>query len=72
MHLWCLQGIMVWLKDECFLLIYVIVGDRDNSLNVLAGEMKSQRKVVKNLKKKSLWSRSMEEVAFSLLIFWKM
>ncbi|CAA0833875.1 Protein of unknown function (DUF668 [Striga hermonthica] len=37
-------------------------GDRDNSLNKLAAELKNQRKLVKNLQKKSLWSRSMEEV----------
>ncbi|KAL7141869.1 hypothetical protein ABFS83_08G083200 [Erythranthe nasuta] len=42
-------------------------GDRDNSVNVLLGEIKSQRKVVKNLKKKSLWSRSMEEVMGKLV-----
>ncbi|KAI3451648.1 hypothetical protein Pfo_008313 [Paulownia fortunei] len=42
-------------------------GDRDNSLNILAAELKSQRKLVKNLKKKSLWSRSMEEVMEKLV-----
>ncbi|KAL3640468.1 hypothetical protein CASFOL_015436 [Castilleja foliolosa] len=44
---------------------------RDNrvimSLNHLAMEMKSQRKQVKNLKKKSLWSRRMEEVMGKLV-----
>ncbi|KAL0332589.1 UNVERIFIED_CONTAM: protein PSK SIMULATOR 1 [Sesamum calycinum] len=42
-------------------------GDRDNRLNILAAELKSQRKQVKNLKKKSLWSRSMEEVMEKLV-----
>lgn len=42
-------------------------GDRDNSLSVLASESKSQRKLVKNLKKKSLWSKSMEEVMGKLV-----
>ncbi|KAK6128427.1 hypothetical protein DH2020_037830 [Rehmannia glutinosa] len=37
-------------------------GDRMYSLNILATELKNQRKLVKNLKKKSLWSRSMEEL----------
>ncbi|GFQ03671.1 F-box protein at5g39450 [Phtheirospermum japonicum] len=43
---------------------------RDNrvmSLNLLAMEMKSQRKQVKNLKKKSLWSRNMEKVMGKLV-----
>lgn len=51
-----------------FFLCFLIIGDRDNSINVLATESKSQKKLVKNLKKKSLWSKSMEEVVFSLLI----
>ncbi|KAK6125549.1 hypothetical protein DH2020_040712 [Rehmannia glutinosa] len=42
-------------------------GDRDNSLNILTAELKTQRKLVKNLKKKSLWSRSMEEVMEKLV-----
>ncbi|KAK4416612.1 protein PSK SIMULATOR 3 [Sesamum alatum] len=42
-------------------------GDRDNRLNILAAELKNQRKLVKNLKKKSLWSRSMEEVMEKLV-----
>ncbi|XP_073018551.1 protein PSK SIMULATOR 1-like isoform X3 [Primulina eburnea] len=36
-------------------------GDMDRSLTILAAELKSQRKLVKNIKKKSLWSKSMEE-----------
>lgn len=35
------------------------VGD---SLSILKAELKSQKKQVKHLKKKSLWSRSLEEV----------
>ncbi|GER36226.1 hypothetical protein STAS_12557, partial [Striga asiatica] len=42
-------------------------GDRDNSLNKLAAELKNQRKLVKNLQKKSLWSRSMEEIMDKLV-----
>ncbi|XP_051127394.1 protein PSK SIMULATOR 3-like isoform X2 [Andrographis paniculata] len=42
-------------------------GDRDNSLSILSAELKSQRKVVKNLKKKSMWSRSLEEVMEKLV-----
>ncbi|KAI3462453.1 hypothetical protein Pfo_019116 [Paulownia fortunei] len=42
-------------------------GDRGHCLNILAAELKSQRKLVKNLKKKSLWSRSMEEVMEKLV-----
>ncbi|KAG8383924.1 hypothetical protein BUALT_Bualt04G0064600 [Buddleja alternifolia] len=42
-------------------------GDRDNRPNILAAEIKRQRKLVKNLKKKSLWSRSMEEVMEKLV-----
>ncbi|XP_073124652.1 protein PSK SIMULATOR 1-like isoform X1 [Henckelia pumila] len=42
-------------------------GDTDRSLTILAAELKSQRKLVKNLKKKSLWSRSMEEVMEKLV-----
>ncbi|KAL8477350.1 hypothetical protein ACS0TY_029594 [Phlomoides rotata] len=42
-------------------------GDRDNSLNILSGKLKSQRKLVKSLKKKSLWCRSMEEVMETLV-----
>ncbi|KAL3844804.1 hypothetical protein ACJIZ3_002207 [Penstemon smallii] len=42
-------------------------GDRDNSVNVLASDLKNRRKLVKNLKKKSLWSRSMEEVMEKLV-----
>ena len=35
------------------------VGD---GLSILRAELKSQKKQVKHLKKKSLWSRSLEEV----------
>ncbi|XP_057770138.1 protein PSK SIMULATOR 1-like [Salvia miltiorrhiza] len=42
-------------------------GDRDNSLNVLATELKNQKKLVKTLKKKSLWSRTMDEVMGKLV-----
>lgn len=42
-------------------------GDMDRSLTILAAELKNQRKLVKNLKKKSLWSRSMEEVMEKLV-----
>ncbi|KAK3013161.1 hypothetical protein RJ639_009702 [Escallonia herrerae] len=38
-----------------------------DSISVLRGEIKSQRKQVRNLKKKSLWSRSMEEVMGKLV-----
>ncbi|KAL2504702.1 Protein of unknown function (DUF668) [Abeliophyllum distichum] len=41
-------------------------GDKDG-LAVLAAELKSQKKLVKNLKKKSLWSRSLEEVMEKLV-----
>lgn len=36
-----------------------LIGD---TLAILRSELKSQRKLVKSLKKKSLWSKSMEEV----------
>ncbi|XP_073018550.1 protein PSK SIMULATOR 1-like isoform X2 [Primulina eburnea] len=42
-------------------------GDMDRSLTILAAELKSQRKLVKNIKKKSLWSKSMEEVMEKLV-----
>ncbi|XP_075514707.1 protein PSK SIMULATOR 1-like isoform X2 [Primulina tabacum] len=42
-------------------------GDMDRSLTILAAELKSQRKLVKNYKKKSLWSKSMEEVMEKLV-----
>ncbi|XP_073296429.1 protein PSK SIMULATOR 1-like isoform X2 [Primulina huaijiensis] len=42
-------------------------GDMDRSLTILAAELKSQRKLVKNFKKKSLWSKSMEEVMEKLV-----
>lgn len=42
------------------LFLFVCVGD---SLAILRAELKSQRKHVKNLKKKSLWSKILEEVA---------
>lgn len=61
---------MIMVKvDYVFSLCFLIIGDRDNSLNVLATELKSQRKLVKTLKKKSLWSKTMEEVVFSFLVF---
>ncbi|KAK7318389.1 hypothetical protein RJT34_03088 [Clitoria ternatea] len=41
-------------------------GDRD-SLSILRAELKSQKKQVKHLKKKSLWSRSLEEVMEKLV-----
>ncbi|KAI4326169.1 hypothetical protein MLD38_031509 [Melastoma candidum] len=40
---------------------------KGDSLNILRGELKSQRRQVKNLKKKSLWSRSLEEVMEKLV-----
>lgn len=40
-------------------LVIIFVGD---SLAILRAELKSQKKHVKNLKKKSLWSRILEEV----------
>lgn len=42
----------------CFVSVHLI-GD---TLGILRSELKSQRKLVKSLKKKSLWSKSMEEV----------
>ncbi|XP_075501504.1 protein PSK SIMULATOR 1-like isoform X3 [Primulina tabacum] len=42
-------------------------GDRDYNLTIMAAELKSQKKLVKNLKKKSLWSRRMEEVMGQLV-----
>ncbi|XP_073288439.1 protein PSK SIMULATOR 1-like isoform X2 [Primulina huaijiensis] len=42
-------------------------GDRDYNLTIMASELKSQKKLVKNLKKKSLWSRRMEEVMGQLV-----
>ncbi|KAE9610202.1 hypothetical protein Lal_00006515 [Lupinus albus] len=38
-----------------------------DSLSILRAELKSQRKQVKHLKKKSLWSRSLEEVVEKLV-----
>lgn len=38
---------------------FVIVGE---SLKILHSELKQQRKLVRSLKKKSLWSRNLEEV----------
>ncbi|KAK6939788.1 protein of unknown function DUF3475 [Dillenia turbinata] len=43
------------------------VGQRGDSLAILRAELKSQRKHVKNLKKKSLWSRILEEVMEKLV-----
>lgn len=40
---------------------------KGDGLSILRGELKSQRKQVKNLKKKSLWSRSLEEVMEKLV-----
>jgi hypothetical protein len=40
---------------------------KDNGLTILKAELKSQRKLVKILKKKSLWSRSLEEVMEKLV-----
>ncbi|KAG5563668.1 hypothetical protein RHGRI_000012 [Rhododendron griersonianum] len=40
---------------------------RGDSLSFLRTDLKSQRKLVKNLKKKSLWSRSLEEVMEKLV-----
>lgn len=37
-----------------------------DNMAILRSELKSQRKLVKNLKKKSLWSKSLEEVIFFL------
>lgn len=42
-------------------------GDRDSSISLLSSELKSQKKLVKNLKKKSMWSRSLEEVMEKLV-----
>ncbi|KAK8293898.1 hypothetical protein V6Z12_D06G219700 [Gossypium hirsutum] len=38
-----------------------------DSLAILKADLKSQRKQVRNLKKKSLWSRSLEEVMEKLV-----
>ncbi|KAK6938490.1 protein of unknown function DUF3475 [Dillenia turbinata] len=43
------------------------VGQRGDSLAILRAELKSQRKHVKNLKKKSLWSKILEEVMEKLV-----
>ncbi|KAL6977777.1 DNAJ domain protein [Sarracenia purpurea var. burkii] len=40
---------------------------RGDSLAIVRGDLKSLRKLVKNLKKKSLWSRSLEEVMEKLV-----
>ncbi|XP_030550244.1 protein PSK SIMULATOR 1-like [Rhodamnia argentea] len=40
---------------------------KGDGLSILRGELKSQKKQVKNLKKKSLWSRSLEEVMEKLV-----
>ncbi|XP_073065429.1 protein PSK SIMULATOR 1-like isoform X1 [Primulina eburnea] len=42
-------------------------GDRDHNLIIMAAELKSQKKLVKSLKKKSLWSRRMEDVMGQLV-----
>lgn len=44
-----------------FALFHFLAG---NGLIILAAELKSQKRIVRNLKKKSLWSRSLEEVLF--------
>ncbi|KAK7838035.1 hypothetical protein CFP56_020317 [Quercus suber] len=44
-----------------------LANHRGDSVAIIRGEMKSQRKQVKVLKKKSLWSRSMEEVMEKLV-----
>lgn len=44
--------------------LFLKVGD---SLAILRGELKSQKKHVKSLKKKSLWSKILEEVTLVLL-----
>ncbi|KAI4385191.1 hypothetical protein MLD38_003245 [Melastoma candidum] len=43
------------------------VPQKGDGLNVLRGELKSQRRQVKSLKKKSFWSRSLEEVMEKLV-----
>lgn len=40
---------------------------RGNSLTIMAADIKAQRKLVRSLKKKSLWSRSLEEVMEKLV-----
>ncbi|XP_073140178.1 protein PSK SIMULATOR 1-like isoform X2 [Henckelia pumila] len=42
-------------------------GDRDYNLTIMAAELKNQKKQVKNFKKKSLWSKRMEEVMGQLV-----
>ncbi|XP_015571072.2 protein PSK SIMULATOR 1 [Ricinus communis] len=44
-----------------------VAGPKDDSLATLRTELKSQKKQVRNLKKKSLWSRSVEEVVEKLV-----
>lgn len=43
------------------------VAQKGDSLTIFRAELKSQRKQVRNLKKKSLWSRSLEEVMEKLV-----
>lgn len=49
----------------------VLLLHEGDSLAILRAELKSQKKHVKNLKKKSLWSKILEEVAIPnfLLLF---
>lgn len=41
---------------------------REDNLSIMRSELKTQRKQVKTLKKKSLWSRSLEEVMEKLVV----
>ncbi|XWS29958.1 hypothetical protein CRYUN_Cryun24cG0075800 [Craigia yunnanensis] len=58
------QELQVWDKFEQDNSAAIQKGD---SLAILRAELKSQRKQVRNLKKKSLWSRSLEEVMEKLV-----
>lgn len=56
--------ILIWCECHLtdYITVFVIVHLIGDTLGILRSELKSQRKLVKSLKKKSLWSKSMEEV----------
>lgn len=53
------------LTDYCSSISHI--ADKD-SLSLLRADLRAQRKLAKSLKKKSLWSRNLEEVVFSSFV----